>query len=135
MKFPKLKILDSEFTIHKMDPNKKIPANLLVDEFCWIGRTDEELSIVCKSTTEINSKIKDDGWSCIKIMGPLDFSEIGILANISTLLAKAHISIFALSTYDTDYILVKSEHVKKAILALASGGYEFIGKKGDELIV
>jgi len=129
MKRPKLKVLNPEFSIYKLHPDNKIPANLLADEFCWIGRTDEELSIVCKSSTVIKSEIKDDGWACIKIMGPLDFSEIGILANISTLLAKAQISIFALSTYDTDYILVKSEQVKKAISALALGGYEFVAKK------
>ena len=90
---------------------------------------------MCKSAIEIKSEIKDDGWTCIKIIGPMDFSEIGILANISTLLAKAHISIFALSTYDTDYILVKSEQIKKSISALALGGYEISGKKGDELLV
>ena len=135
MKFPKLKVLGPEFTIHKMGPNKQIPANLLADDFCWIGRTDEELSIVCKSAIEIKSEIKDDGWICIKIIGPMDFSEIGILANISTLLAKAHISIFALSTYDTDYILVKSEQIKKSISALALGGYEISGKSGNLLLV
>ena len=135
MKFPKLKVLDPEFTIHKMDPNNKIPANVLADEFCWIGRTNEELSIVCKSSLEIKSKIEDDGWSCIKIMGPLDFSEIGILANISAILAKDNISIFALSTYDTDYILVKSQHIKKAISVLTNGGYEIRDREGNGLLV
>ena len=125
MKLPKLKILIPEFTIHKMHPDYQIPASLLADEFYWIGRTNEELSIVCKSSIEIRSELKDDGWSCIKVIGPLDFSEIGILANISALLAKANISILAMSTFDTDYILVKSEHIKKATSGLTLAGYSF----------
>ena len=125
MKLPKLKILIPEFTIHKMHPNHQIPESLLADELYWIGRTNEELSIVCKSSTEIRSEIKDDGWSCIKVIGPLDFSEIGILANISTVLAKANISILSMSTFDTDYVLVKSEHIKKAISNLTLAGYSF----------
>ena len=124
MTLPKLAVLSPEFTIHRMHASHQIPASLLAEEFCWIGRTDEELSIVCNASIEIASDIRDDGWSCIKVLGPLDFSEVGILANISTVLAKASISIFALSTYDTDYILVKSEQVKKASSALTSSGYE-----------
>lgn len=126
MKHPKLKVLNLEFSIHKLHPNNQIPANLLTDEFFWIAKTNEELSIMCQSSTEIESEFKEDGWSCIKVLGPLDFSEIGILANISTVLSKVNISILALSTFDTDYIFVKSEFIKKASSVLALDGYGII---------
>ena len=124
MKLPKLQVLKHEFTIHRLDPKNPIPATLDSDEFFWISRTNEELSIVCKSSTDISSEIKEEGWSCIKVLGPLDFSEIGILANISSVLAIANISIFAESTFDTDYILLKSTSISKAVSVLTSAGYE-----------
>ena len=131
MILPKLKVLNPEFSIHKMHPNNQIPASLLTDEFYWIAKTNEELSIVCKSSIEIGSEFKEDGWSCIKVLGPLDFSEVGILANISTVLAKVNIAIFSVSTFDTDYIFVKSEYIKKATSVLTLSGYEFKGKIKD----
>ena len=132
MKLPKLIVLKHEFTIHKMSPKTRIPANLQAEEFFWISRTNEELSIMCKSSIEIISEIKDEGWTCIKVLGPLDFSEIGILSNISAVLAKAKISILAISTFDTDYIFIKSMSIKKAISVLTLGGYEVLGNSGKE---
>ena len=96
--------------------------------FCFAARTDEELSLVCRTedaparTTE-----RDDGWKAFRIEGVLDFSLIGILAKISGILAEQRIGIFAVSTYNTDYILVKKENFGRALAALASGGYEIIG--------
>jgi len=74
-----------------------------------ISKSEEELSIVCSSSIQLNSEKCELGWFCIKIIGSLDFSLTGILAEISAVLAEAEISIFAISTFDTDYILVKSE--------------------------
>ena len=76
-------------------------------------------------TTQINSEKSDTDWSCIKVEDPLDFSLTGILAKISTVLAKAKISIFVISTFDTDYILVKSEKLPFAERALLKSGYTF----------
>ncbi len=73
-----------------------------------------------------NTIQRDDGWKAFRIQGVLDFSLIGILAEIAKLLAEHGISIFALSTYNTDYILVKKEHYQKALGLLENSGYEII---------
>jgi len=120
-----LKILKGFFTIHRFPANHEIPNQVYKSQFYSISKTDNELSIVCYSSTRLNSKKSDTGWSCIKVEGPLDFSLTGILAEISTVLAKAEISIFAISTFDTDYILVKSEKLPFAKEALLASGYSF----------
>ncbi len=120
-----LNILENHFTIHRFPANHEIPNQVYESQFYSISKTDEELSIVCNSTTQVNSEKSDTDWSCIKVEGPLNFSLTGILAKISTVLAKAEISIFAISTFDTDYILVKSEKLPFAKKALLKSGYTF----------
>jgi len=120
-----LNILENHFTIHRFPANHEIPNQVYESQFYSISKTDEELSIVCNSTTQVNSEKSDTDWSCIKVEGPLDFSLTGILAKISTVLAKAEISIFAISTFDTDYILLKSEKLPFAKKALLKSGYTF----------
>lgn len=93
-------------------------------EFFSISKTDEELSIVCSSVLELPSERCDTDWVCIKIVGFLDFVLTGILATLVGVLAKAKISIFAISTYNTDYILVKAKKTKKAVAALEAAGYK-----------
>lgn len=93
----------------------------------FIGRTDEELSLVCP--TELvpeNTTAREDGWRAFRIEGELDFSLTGILSRISAVLAEREIGIFAVSTYNTDYILVKEESFDKALSALAEEGYEIV---------
>ena len=114
-------VLEGLFTIHRLPPNHEIPKQVFKDQFYSVSKTSEEISVVCSSSVLLNSERSESGWSCIKVLGPLDFSLTGILADISVVLAKAEISIFALSTFDTDYILVKSEklHVAKQALQQA----------------
>lgn len=115
---------------------KKIPYELTVckvaevtdldlsKEFYFIGRTDEEISLVCKTEdTPANTTERDDGWKAFRIEGVLDFSLIGILSKISSILADNKIGIFAVSTYNTDYILVKAENFDKAMTVLGEAGY------------
>ncbi|KAA3646554.1 MAG: ACT domain-containing protein [Chloroflexi bacterium] len=120
---PTLIILDQEFSIHRFQPSASLPASIFNSQFYWLGKTDEELSVVCDSSIELNSDQKSEGWSCIKVLGPLDLSMTGVLAGISAVLAAAQISIFALSTFDTDFILVKTTLVEKAVIALREAGY------------
>jgi uncharacterized protein len=120
---PKIKILDKDFAIHRLNPEDKIPNELNDEKLFWIGKTDEELSIVCKSGIKLSAQETDDGWKAIKLIGPLDLSEIGILAGITKILAEAGINIFALSTFDTDYILVKKSKIDFAIKTLQINGY------------
>lgn len=118
-----LTILEGTFTIHKLAADVPLPSQLDVTTFTWIARTDEELSIVCSSDIEISAAESNPDWACFKVLGPLDFSLTGILAGITDALAAAEISIFALSTFDTDYILVKSSRKRDAEKALLASGY------------
>lgn len=93
--------------------------------FVFTGRTDEEKSLVCPTDrVPENTVARDDGWRAFRICGELDFSLIGILARISKILAENAIGIFAISTYNTDYILTKEKNFEKALQALADAGYE-----------
>lgn len=92
--------------------------------FCFTGSTDEEFSLVCP--TEIvpdNTTERDDGWRAFRIVGVLDFSLVGILAGISEILAANGIGLFAVSTYNTDYILTKAENFDRALDVLRNAGY------------
>ncbi len=96
-------------------------------EYFFIGKTDEEISLVCMTEkVPSNTTEREDGWKAFKIQGILDFSLIGILAEIATLLAENEIGIFAVSTYNTDYILVKEENYSKALKALSDAGYQIV---------
>ena len=116
-------MLTDEFSIHKLHPSTKIPDELHESKFYQICRTDEELSIVCETRLSIRSDHEEKGWACIKVDGPLDFGLTGILAAISQVLAESNISIFAISTYDTDYILVKHHSLDNAIRTFRANGY------------
>ena len=120
-----LSVLEDSFTIHRLPQNNEIPKQVFEGQFYSVSKTDEELSIVCSSSVLLDSESSEAGWSCIKVLGPLDFSLTGILANISAVLAKTEISIFAISTFDTDYILVKSEKLQTAKTALQKAEYTF----------
>lgn len=101
-----------------------IAAIDLQKDFYFIGRTDEELSLVCR-TEDVPARTleRDDGWRGFRIQGVLDFSLIGILSKLSAILAEQQIGIFAVSTYNTDYILVKEKDFDRALNALEDNGY------------
>lgn len=117
----KIKRIDLAFSVCKVEDYSKVN---LSSKFCFLGKTDEENSLVCLSEDVPNNSIKrDDGWKAFRIEGVLDFSLIGILSRISTVLAEEKIGIFALSTYNTDYVLVKEENYARAVTALMNAGY------------
>jgi len=120
-----LELLQGNFAIHRLSPSAEIPVEVFNSEFFNITKTVEELSFVCPSSLEINSEQCDNDWACIKVKGPLDFGLTGILAKLCGVLAEAQISIFAISTYDTDYILVKATKANEAVAALETAGYKF----------
>lgn len=97
----------------------------LDSEYNFIGKTDEEKSLVCL-TREVpaNTIRREDGWKAFRIQGVLDFALVGILAKIATVLAENGISIFAVSTYNTDYVLIKAENYQKGMDVLQAAGYE-----------
>ena len=99
----------------------------LSKEFFFIGKTDEELSLVCKTEDIPDHTIEcDRGWTGFRSQGILDFSLIGILSKISGILAENEIGIFVVSTYNTDYILVKEQNFEKALSVLAAEGYQVV---------
>lgn len=96
-------------------------------EYCFISKTNEENSLVCITENVPENVIaQDDGWKAFRIQGILDFSLIGILAKIATLLAENDMSIFAISTYNTDYILIKQEKYEQALKLLSAAGYKIV---------
>ena len=115
---------EQDFSVCKVIDYSRVE---IYDGFCFIGNTDEERSLVCPTSRVPDNTIKrDDGWKAFRIEGELDFSLIGILAQISGLLAENGIAIFAISTYNTDYILTKYENYERALTILAKNGYEII---------
>ncbi|MDP2633718.1 MAG: ACT domain-containing protein [Pseudoalteromonas sp.] len=118
-----LQLHSTVFTIHSLDVDSPIPSDLFKEKIFFISKTHDELSIVCPSSFIINSLDAEHNWLALEVVGPLGFSLTGIMANISGVLANASISIFALSTYDTDYILVKKQRISDAIKTLKKDGY------------
>ena len=124
-----LKRLPFELTICKVSD----PACLdLSKDFYFIGKTDEELSLVIPTEeTPAETTERDDGWRAFRIQGVLDFSLVGILSGLSAILAENGIGIFAVSTYNTDYILVKKENFDRAMRVLSEAGYHFREDSND----
>ena len=118
-----LTLLEQTFTLHRLEPDAEIPAPALRNPFFAVTRTANETSLVLPDSIEIDSDKSDTGWACFKVEGPLEFNLVGILAGIASVLAEAQVSIFALSTFDTDYILVKREQVQAAKEALRAAAY------------
>ncbi len=117
-----LKTLNYDLTVCKTAATKDIDISA---DFYFVGKTDEEISLVCRTEdTPANAVARDDGWRGFRIQGVLDFSMIGVLSKISTILAENKIGIFVVSTYNTDYILVKKENFERAIKVLEDKDYE-----------
>ncbi len=118
----KMKLLKNEFSVCKI--NDYVDLNIC-GEYVFLSRTPDEVSLVCESDKVPNNVvIKEAGWRAFKIDAVLDFSLIGIIARISRVLAEGGIGIFVVSTYDTDYVLVKSFNLEIAIKILSDEGFE-----------
>ena len=119
-----IKRLNQDFSVCKVIDYSLVNLNT---EYSFIGKTDEEKSLVCL-TSDVPPNVieRDDGWKGFRIQGILDFSLIGILSKIAEILAKNSISIFAISTYNTDYVLIKKENYQKALDILEYSGYEVV---------
>ena len=116
-----LEIINGEFAVCKVLDFSQVD---LSDEYVFAAKTDEENSLVCfADRVPENAVAVDKSWRAVRICGVLDFSLIGILAEISAILAKNKIGIFAVSTYNTDYIFTKSENFDRAIDAMRKNGY------------
>ncbi|NQZ89210.1 MAG: ACT domain-containing protein [Colwellia sp.] len=121
-----LKLLEETFAIHSLASDVDIPKAVFDAPIFFIAKTYEETSIVLPQAINIPSDEVEKDWQALEVVGPLDFTLTGILSKISTILANEQISIFAISTFDTDYILVKSKNVSLATSALISNDYQII---------
>ena len=119
-----IKKIDHNFSVCQVEDYSLVNLN---SEYSFIGKTDEDKSLVC-ITDEVPANViqQDDGWKAFRIQGVLNFSLIGILAKIAAALADNGISIFAVSTYNTDYVLMKKENYQKALDVLKALGYMII---------
>ncbi len=117
----KIEIIDGEFSVCKVWDFSQVNFEA---EYCFTGKTDEEKSLVCL-TEDVpeNTAVRDDGWRAFRIQGVLDFSLIGILSRISAVLAESGVGIFAISTYNTDYILTKRDNWEMALQAIKKAGW------------
>ncbi len=119
-----LKTIEYKLSVCKVTDISDIDLN---SDFYFVGKTDEELSLVCKTEdTPKNTIEREDGWRGFRIQGVLEFSLIGILSKLSGILAEHKIGIFAVSTYNTDYILVKEENFERSLEVLITEGYTVI---------
>lgn len=116
-----LQKIDGEFTVCKIASTQQID---LTQEYVFLSKTLDEISLVCKAEHAPSDAVAaEPGWKALKVSGVLDFGMIGVLAKISNILAEAEISIFVISTYNTDYILVKAEGLERATRVLTHKGY------------
>lgn len=119
-----LKKLEYDLTVCKVEAITDID---LTTDFFFVGKTDDEISLVCKTDdSPVKTTERDDGWKGFRIQGILDFSLIGILSKLSGILAENNIGIFAVSTFNTDYILVKEENFERALSVLSEEGYTIV---------
>ena len=119
-----IKKLNQDFSVCKVMDYSLVNMDA---EYSFIGKTDEEKSLVCiTGDVPSNAIERDDGWKGFRIQGILDFSLIGILSKIAEILAKNSISIFAISTYNTDYVLMKKENYQRALEILEHSGYQVV---------
>ena len=120
---PTLSTIPGSFAVCRLDPASPMPSWATPDGFLAIVRTAEELSIVCAEQAVPLGVTCQRGWRGLKVMGPLDFALTGVLASLAGPLAEAGVSIFAISTYDTDYLFVRGEQLDTAIDALRRAGF------------
>ena len=115
------------FCIHRLSPDREVDLNRLSD-VSWYSmtRTNDELSVIAPDDIYLGPGERQIGWSCLQIGDILDFAVVGVIAGISKILAEANVSIFTVSTYNTDYILVRTSDIDTAIRALTAAGHVVI---------
>ena len=119
-----VKRIEYDFSICKVTDYSLVD---LESEYCFIGKTDDENSLVCPTErVPANAAFCNHGWNAFRIEGVLDFALIGILSEISSILAENKIGIIAISTYNTDYFMTKKADYEKALSALSAAGYQVI---------
>lgn len=118
-----LRVLPQTLAVCRLDASEAVPAWLSSCSFWSVTRTEDELSVVLPEEDAPSTWRAERGWRCLKVQGPLDFGLVGVLSSLTAPLADANISIFVLSTYDTDYLLVRAADLHKACRVLSACGH------------
>ncbi len=129
MKKLKLHLLEEKFTISKLPAFSEIPQIVIKGEMCFTMRTDDELTMITPDFMAPNNVQQEIGWRCIRIDGEIPFQAVGVLESLTHPLAEAEVPIFAISTYNTDYIFLLEETLIHAVQALQKVGHVFVHKE------
>ena len=122
-----LAVLEGRLSVCRLDARAEVPAWTAGASFFSVTRTEDELSVVCPEAEVPEGIIHEKGWRALKLEGPFEFSMVGILSSVAAPLAEAGVSIFAVSTFDTDYVLVREGQLDLAVDALHEHGHEVRG--------
>ncbi|BCX04805.1 MAG: hypothetical protein KatS3mg053_2743 [Candidatus Roseilinea sp.] len=129
-----LSVLPDVLAVCRLDPTATIPDWATGEGFFSVTRTADELSIVCREAHVPGDVVCERGWRALKLHGPFDFGQVGILVSVVSPLAEAGIAIFVISTYDTDYVLVKAAQLESAVAALTRSGHAVEAARDSEVI-
>ncbi|MGD8787805.1 MAG: ACT domain-containing protein [Phycisphaerales bacterium] len=124
-----LSLLKDSYGICKFPSDSSIPEWALKVSLCSITRSEKELTIVCLQGIIPANTEYDSDWRCFRIGGSFDFNQIGVISSLAAPLAEAGVSIFVVSTYDTDYVLVKEEKIEQAVNVLTDNGHLIAGEE------
>ena len=123
----KLLTLDELYAVVRLDPDSDLPDWLRGGSFWSATRSDSELSLVCREADVPAEASAERGWCALEVAGPLDFSLTGVVASLCSPLAEAEVPIFVLSTFETDYLLVREHDLYRSVEALVEAGHEVDG--------
>ncbi len=121
---PSLRAIEGEFCVHRLPGEAPLPAFLQDQPWTWVARTPDELSVICRPNAALAAAAEvSPGWTALKVAGPIEHTVVGLLADLCRVLAAESIALFALSTFDTDYLLVQASELERAFAALGQAGY------------
>ena len=121
-----LKILETEYSIYQFSEKHQVPDTIFDSEFLSISYAVDEITVICQSNLEINSKVGDGNWTCIQLVGEFDLEIKGVWARITSIVAEAGSPVLAITTYNTDYFLVKTESLKDVKELFKKKNFQFI---------
>ena len=124
-----LSVLPGEYAVCQLSPTHAVPGWATAGELFSVTRTPDELSVVCSAQAVPADVQQAAGWTALRLHGPFDFGLTGILAGVLNPLHRADVGIFALSTYDTDYVLVQAAQLELATGALRDAGYRVLDRE------
>jgi uncharacterized protein len=122
----RLSVLDDRLAVCRLDPGAEIPAWATAAPFFSVTRTSDELSVICPEARVPAGAACERGWRALRFEGPFEFGLVGVLSSVAEPLAQSEVSILAIATYDTDYVLVQESQLDVAVRTLRERGHEVL---------